>query len=296
MKEIISQFEQKLKKEEKELHNDSNANIENIEVELLLDAILKQYGYDFRNYSAASRKRRIKNFLSNTKYSKISELIVHLLYDTTFLEKFIFNFSVTVTEMFRDPSVYKTIRKIVIPLLKTYPFVKIWHAGCASGEEVYSMAILLKEEGIYDKCQIYATDMNDSILKQAKEGIYSIKSLKEYTYNYQKAGGANSFSEFYYSKYDSIIINNELKKNITFANHNLVTDSLFGEMHFIVCRNVLIYFNNILQDRVLKLFNDSLILDGFLCLGKKESLNFSTISDNYQKIADKEKVYQKKHE
>ncbi|MCJ7691547.1 MAG: protein-glutamate O-methyltransferase CheR, partial [Clostridiaceae bacterium] len=285
MKNQGSQLKQELKEEVKELQSDSKENLENIEVELLLDAILKRYGYDFRNYSAASRKRRIKNFLTNTKYSKISELIVQLLYDTTFLEKFIYNLSVTVTEMFRDPLVYKTVRKIVIPLLKTYPFVKIWHAGCASGEEVYSMAILLKEEGLYDKCQIYATDMNDSILEKAKEGIYSIKSLKEYTYNYQKAGGKRPFSEFYYSKYDSIIINRELKKNITFANHNLVTDSTFGEMHFIICRNVLIYFNNILQDRVLKLFNDSLISNGFLCLGAKESLNFSTISENFQKLA-----------
>ena len=158
MKDINSLSKQELKEEVKELQSGSKENIENIEVDLLLDAILKQYGYDFRNYSAASRKRRIKNFLNNTKYSKISELIMHLLYDTTFFEKFIYNLSITVTEMFRDPSVYNTIRKIVIPLLKTYPFVKIWHAGCASGEEVYSMAILLKEEGLYDKCQIYATD------------------------------------------------------------------------------------------------------------------------------------------
>ncbi len=271
-------------------------NFENLEIDLLLDAIVKRYGYDFRNYSTASRKRRIKHFLSKTNYSKISEMIPQLLYDTNFFESFIYNLSITVTEMFRDPFVYKAIRKNVVPLLKTYPFLKIWHAGCAVGAEVYSMAILLKEEGLYDRCQIYATDFNDNALDKAREGVYSIEPMKEYTANYQNAGGRNSFSDYYHSKYDSVIINRDLKKNITFANHNLVSDSSFGEMQFIVCRNVLIYFDNVLQEQVLKLLDDSLALNGFICLGTKESLRFSTLSEGYQEIAPKEKIYQKKYE
>lgn len=268
-------------------------DLENIEVDLLLDAILKRYGYDFRNYSAASRKRRIKHFLSKTRYSRIAELIPQLLDDKAFFETFLINFSITVTEMFRDPFFHKAIRKKIIPFLKTYPFVKIWHAGCATGEEVYSMAITLKEEGLYDRCQIYATDFIDSALAKAEEGVYPIEPIKEYTNNYQQAGGTGSFSEYYHSKYDSVIINRDLKKNITFANHNLVIDTSFGEMNLIVCRNVLIYFDKILQDHVLKLFDNSLISNGFLGLGTKESIKFSTVSENYKEVAVRERIYQK---
>ncbi len=269
-------------------------NLENIEVDLLVDAILKRYGYDFRNYSSASRKRRIKHFLSKTSYSRITELIPQLLDDKAFFETFLINSSITVTEMFRDPLFHKAIRKKVIPFLKTYPFIKIWHAGCATGEEVYSMAIILKEEDLYDRCQIYATDFIDSALAKAEEGVYPIEPIKEYTNNYQQAGGTGSFSEYYHSKYDSVIINRDLKENITFSNHNLVIDVSFGEMNLIVCRNVLIYFDKILQDHVLKLFDNSLISNGFLGLGTKESIKFSTVSENYQEIAVRERIYQKR--
>ena len=196
--------------------------------------------------------------------------------------------------MFRDPLFYKAIRDEIIPIIKTYPFFKIWHAGCSSGEEVYSMAIILKEEGIYDRAQIYATDFNQQVLKKAKEGIYHIDKIKEYTRNYQKAGGVNSFSDYYMAKYDSVILDKSLKKNIVFADHNLVSDSVFGEMNMIVCRNVLIYFNSDLQKNVVKLFEESLRPGGFLCLGSKENLKLSGSFSDFKVIDDKEKIYKKK--
>lgn len=270
--------------------------IENLEIELLIKAVYMRYGYDFRQYAKASIKRGIKRFLSKMNYGKVTELLAQLLYDETLFESFIYSLSITVTEMFRDPSVYKVIREKVIPFLKTYPYIKIWHAGSSTGEEVYSMAILLKEEGVYDRAQIYATDFNDIALKKASEGIYSIERIKEHTANYQKSGGKRAFSEYYHSEYHSVIMNRSLKENITFANHNLVTDSVFGEMHFIICRNVLIYFNRPLQNRVLNLFNDSLVFNGFLCLGSKERLRFSEVYKNFQKIVHNERIYRKKGE
>ncbi len=173
--------------------------------------------------------------------------------------------------MFRDPSFYVAVRKEIIPILKTYPYIKIWHAGCATGQEVYSMAILLKEEGLYDRSQIYATDFNQIALQKAKDGIYPIDKIKEYTYNYQKSGGKESFSNYYTAKYESVIIDKSLKKNIVFADHNLVTDGVFAEVNIVICRNVLIYFNKDLQDRVLKLFEDSLVPGGFYALDQKKA-------------------------
>ena len=269
-------------------------DIENLEIELLLEAVYKRYGYDFRNYAPESLRRRIKYFINKTEVRRTSELIPQLLYDYSLFKSMVYSISITVTEMFRNPLVYKVIREKIVPFLKTYPFVKIWHAGCATGEEVYSMAILLKEEGLYDRTQIYATDFNDYALEMAKEGIYPNERIKNHTANYQKSGSKRSFSEYYHSKYDSVIINKELKKNITFANHNLVTDSTFSEMHLIMCRNVFIYFNKVLQNRVFQLFYDSLIFNGFLCIGDKESLDFINVYEKFEEIATKEKIYQKK--
>ena len=270
------------------------AEIENLEVELLVEAVFKRYGYDFRHYSRASLKRRIYNFLSKTSFNKPTEIIPQLLYDRTLLESLIYNLSITVTEMFRDPFVYKTIREKVISFLKTYPFIKIWHAGCSTGEEAYSIAILLKEEGLYDRSQIYATDFNDEALEKAKQGIYPIENIKEYTANYQACGGKESFSKYYHSKYGSVIMNQELNKNITFANHNLASDTVFGEMQLIMCRNVLIYFDQPLQNRALKLFYESLALNGFLCLGTKESIQFSDFQEHFKTINKKARIYQKR--
>jgi chemotaxis protein methyltransferase CheR len=221
-------------------------------------------------------------------------LIGSVLYDEAFAHKVILEFSVAVTEMFRDPTFYVSVRKNVIPYLKTFPFIKIWHAGCASGEEVYSLAILLQEEGLYERSTIFATDFNEVILEKAREGIYPLKDIRQYSANYARAGGQASFSDYYHAQYDSAIIDRTLKRNITFASHNLVTDGVFGEMHLIFCRNVLIYFDRPLQDRVLQLFDESLEHGGFLCLGTKESLDFSSVSGHFKGADTQEKIYQKR--
>jgi chemotaxis protein methyltransferase CheR len=267
---------------------------ENIEIKVLIEAIYLKYGYDFRNYSKASIKRRILHRLSLSGLKTISEMQHKILYDKQFFEILIQDFSIKVTNMFRDPSFYKAIRKKIIPVLKELPFIKIWHAGCATGEEVYSTAILFQEEGLYDKTIIYATDFNEAVIKKAKDGIYSADRLKEYTHNYQKAGGKSSFADYYSAKYDYALIDKSLKKNIVFAEHNLVTDWVFGEMNMIMCRNVLIYFNRDLQNHVIRLFIDSLCKNGFLCLGSKESIRVSEYSDDFVDFIKKEKIYRKK--
>lgn len=266
---------------------------EKIEIELLLHAIYLKYGYDFRNYAKASIKRRIQHTLSSSGMELISEMQHRVLYDKQFFERLLLDFSINVTEMFRDPIFYKAFRKQVIPVLKMQPFIKVWHAGCATGEEVYSVAILLKEEGLLGKAQVYATDLNEEVIKKAKEGIYPIEKMKQYTGNYKKAGGLASFADYYTARYDSAIMDSSLKENIVFATHNLVTDSVFAEMDLIVCRNVLIYFNRQLQNRVLRLFRDSLCEGGLLCLGSKESIRFSQISDDFEDVAKREKIYRK---
>ncbi len=265
----------------------------NIEIKLLLEAVFLKYGYDFRNYGQAHVKRRIIHRKTISGFQRISDMTQKLLYDQDFFNLLLLDLSINVTEMFRDPSFYKSLREKVIPNLKTYPFLKIWHAGCSTGEEVYSMAILLKEEGLQDKVQLYATDFNQVVLKKAKEGIYPIDLIKDYTNNYQKSGGKNSFADYYNAKYDSVMIDPALKQNIVFADHNLVLDGVFGEMHMVVCRNVLIYFNRTLQDRVIKLFLDSLVRGGYLCLGSKETLRFTRHFDGFSEVDKNEKIYKK---
>ncbi|NIM13703.1 MAG: protein-glutamate O-methyltransferase CheR [Candidatus Aminicenantes bacterium] len=267
---------------------------EKIELDLLLEAIYQKYHYDFKEYSRAHIKRRFMYRMRIAKLKNLSEMQHKILYNQSFFETLLMDLSINVTEMFRDPSFYLALRKKIIPHLKKYPFIKIWHAGCASGEEVYSMAILLKEEGLLEKTQIYATDFNALVLKRAKDGIFPIDLIKEYTSNYQKAGGANSFADYYTAHFDSVILNSSLKDRIVFADHNLVTDGVFGEMNLIVCRNVLIYFTKKLQNRVVKLFLDSLASAGFLCLGSKESLQFSEYANQFKVFVAKEKIYQRK--
>ncbi|HIE01046.1 MAG TPA: protein-glutamate O-methyltransferase CheR [Thiotrichaceae bacterium] len=266
---------------------------QNIELQLLLQAIYLKYGYDFRNYAKASIKRRVQHQLIKEGLPSISAMQHRLLYDVSFFERLLLDLSINVTEMFRDPRFYLALRNKVIPALKNFPFLKIWHAGCSSGEEVYSMAILLKEEGLYERTQIYATDMNEVVLKQAKDGIFDISKLKQYTANYQKAGGRESFSDYYTAHYDHVVMDKSLKENILFSDHNLATDGVFGEMNLIMCRNVLIYFNRELQHRALGLFFDSLCLEGFLCLGSKESIRFSEYSDAFEDVVREEKIYRK---
>ncbi|MCZ8518619.1 MULTISPECIES: CheR family methyltransferase [Paenibacillus] len=267
--------------------------MEKIEVDLLLEAIYRGYGYDFRGYARSSLMRRLHHIRQKAGAERIVDLIPKVLYDEAFLNRFLLDMSVTVTEMFRDPEFFYELRTKVIPVLKTYPFVKIWHAGCATGEEVYSMAILLQEEGFYDRVQIYATDMNAESLAAAQEGIYSQEIMRKYTANYQKSGGRTSFSDYYHAKYSMAKMNDSLRKNIVFTQHNLVTDESFGEMHLILCRNVLIYFDRNLQDKVLGLFGRSLNHRGFLCLGSKESMDFADNGDQFEAVVPKWRIFRK---
>jgi chemotaxis protein methyltransferase CheR len=265
------------------------------EILLLLETVYEKYGYDFRQYSEAHIKRRIMNRMAISGLENVSQMQSKILNDKTFAAELLQDLSITVTEMFRDPDFYKSLRKNVLPILKTYPFIKIWHAGCATGEEAYSMAILMQEEGLYDRTTIYATDFNQRALNQAKEGIFSNAMMKEYTTNYQLSGGKESFSNYFTSDHDNVIMNQSLKKNIVWANHNLVTDSVFAEVHMILCRNVLIYFDKNLQNKVQKLFYNSLINGGVLCLGSKESLLFSDFHDKYTELDKKQRIFKKKY-
>jgi chemotaxis protein methyltransferase CheR len=271
-----------------------HGKIENIEIGLLLEAIYQRYGYDFRSYARASIDRRTRQFMSHAGFSCISDMIPRVLHEEDLFSELVQYFSISVTDMFRDPFVYRAIREEIVPLLRTWHHIKVWHAGCATGEEVYSLAIVLKEEGLYDRATIYATDFNDTSLEKAKAGIYSPETIQEATRNYQKAGGRSSFGTYYHSRYDAVQMDGQLRERITWANHNLVTDGAFGEMHLIFCRNVLIYFNRDLQNRVLRLFTESLAHGGFLCLGTKEDLQFSEVGNLYEVMNRKAKVYKKK--
>jgi chemotaxis protein methyltransferase CheR len=270
-----------------------SAELERTEVELLLEGIFRQYGFDFRSYAYASIRRRLWKRVEAEALANLSELQAKVLHDSDALERLLLDLSVNVTAMFRDPLFYATFRAQVIPLLRTYPFIRIWHAGCSTGEEVYSVAIMLEEEGLYDRARIYATDINDVVLQQARRGIFPLERMQEYTENYIRAGGKRSFSEYYTAKYDGALFDQRLVRNVVFAQHNLVTDRSFAEFNAIFCRNVLIYFDKDLQNRVHSLFYDSLVRLGLLCLGSKETLKFSTYEPCYERLDPNEKIYRK---
>jgi len=265
----------------------------NMEIELLLEAVYRLSGFDFRQYNRSSISRRIYNRMRVSNIPTISRVLEKAIHEEDFLEQLLNDFSINVTEMFRNPSFFKAFRKEIVPYLKQYPEIRIWHAGCATGEEVYSMAILLKEEGLIDRAVIYATDMNEHVLEKAKKGAFSIKKMQAYTTNYMLAGGSHAFSEYYKTDYQNAYFHPELLKNIIFAQHNLVTDQSFNEFHVIVCRNVLIYFTPALQSQVHHLFYDSLSENGFLCLGDKETLRYEGIISKYKEVVCMEKIYQK---
>lgn len=270
-------------------------DISELEISSLLEAVYQKYGYDFRQYSEAHIRRRVMNRLAMSQLADVSQMQFKVLNDETFASTLLQDLSITVTEMFRDKDFYRSLRENVLPILKTYPFIKIWHAGCSTGEEAYSMAILLQEEGLYDRATIYATDFNQQALNKAKEGVFSNSIMKEYTSNYQLSGGKESFSNYYTSNYDNVIMNKSLKKNIVWANHNLVTDSVFAEVHLVLCRNVLIYFDKNLQNKVQKLFYNSLHNGGFLCLGSKEGLRFTDFHEAYTELDKKQRIFKKKY-
>lgn len=265
--------------------------IDQEELRSLLITIRDVYGYDFTQYAEASLKRRLLYFMNSRQIKTVKELSRLLLHDETVFEEFVRNISVTVTEMFRDPPFYSCLRSRVIKRLATYPFIKIWVAGCATGEEVYSIAILLKEEGLLNRSLIYATDINQHSLHMAKTGIYPMDLLKSYTTNYQKSGGEKDFSEYYVAQYNAVLFDKSLRDNVVFAPHNLASDQSFNEFHLILCRNVLIYFNQELQNKVMNLFYNSLCMFGILGLGNKESLLFTDKQRRFEAIDQKQKVF-----
>jgi chemotaxis protein methyltransferase CheR len=270
-----------------------NPELEQIEIELLLEGIYQQYGFDFRSYAYASIRRRLWKRIEAEGLSTISSLQEQVLHQPQMMEKLLLDLSINVTSMFRDPGFYRVFREQVVPTLRTYPFIRIWHAGCATGEEVYSMAILLEEEGLYERSRIYATDINEVVLQKAKTGIFPLDRMQEYTENYIAAGGKRAFSDYYTAKYGGALFSPSLTKNVVFSQHNLVTDRSFSEFNVILCRNVLIYFDKTLQARVVTLFYESLAMFGILALGSKESLRFSPQEDCYEQINGPEKIYRK---
>lgn len=268
-------------------------DLEAIEIQLLLEGVFRHYGADFRNYSFPSLRRRLWNMIRAEGLRTVSGLQDKVLHDPAAMQRMLLHMSVSVTSMFRDPSFYAAFREKVVPLLRSYPFIRIWHAGCSTGEEVYSMAILLTEEELYERCRIYATDMNEVVLKKAKDGIFPMDLMEEYAGNYAKAGGSAAFSEYYTAKYDHAIFRQSLKKNLIFSHHNLVTDGSFNEFNVILCRNVMIYFNKALQTRVHNLFYDSLRRFGVLVLGRKESIKHTVHESDYEAIDGRERIFRR---
>ncbi|CAM4185309.1 chemotaxis protein CheR [Bacillus manliponensis] len=275
-----------------ELSLEENKNT-NLEIELLLEAIFKLSGFDFRQYARTSISRRIYNRMKLSKTPTISRLLEKVIHEEGFLEQLLNDFSINVTEMFRNPSFFHSLRQHILPELKKHSEIRIWHAGCSTGEEVLSMAILLEEAGLRDKAIIYATDMNLDVLQQAKQGKLPLNKMQTYTKNYIQAGGTRAFSEYYTTDYRYAYFNQSLLKNIIFAQHNLVTDQSFNEFHLILCRNVLIYFTTPLQNQVHKLFYESLCETGFLGLGNKETLQFADVMPYYERFVSSEQIYQK---
>jgi chemotaxis protein methyltransferase CheR len=272
----------------------TNENVlEKIEIELLLQGLNSWCGYDYRNYSYNSIRRRVWHRIHAENLTTITGLLEKVLHDPACLKRLIADFSINVTEMFRDPLFFLNFREKVIPLLRTYPSIRIWHAGCSTGEEVYSMSILLQEEGIYDRVKIYATDINADVLRKAKTGLFPLEHMKKYTNNYMNAGGKKAFSDYYYVTNDGVKFHSNLTENVVFAQHNLVTDRSFNEFHVILCRNVLIYFNKSLQEKVHTLFLESLGMFGILGLGDKETIYYTEKADYYEAISGNQKLFRK---
>ncbi len=263
------------------------------DIEGLLIDLHRAHGYDFSDYSRASMKRRLIRLITIDRFPSFAELHYRLINDSFYLRRFLEEITVNVTEMFRDPEFFKYLRQHIIPTLGTYPFIRIWVAGCASGEEAYSIAILLKEANLLHKSLIYATDLNPRVLEKAKSGIFSLRSIKQYSENYLSSGGYEDFSSYYSAKYDVVIFNEALRKKIVFSTHNLVSDSSFNSFQLVLCRNVLIYFNTHLQGRVFDLIDKSLDNLGYLAMGTKETLRFASISPKYKQVDPNEKIWRK---
>jgi chemotaxis protein methyltransferase CheR len=270
-----------------------NYLVKDEELEVLLGDLLDTHGYDFTDYSRASLKRRVQRLMMLDKFPSFAELRYRLRSDESYLKRFVEEITVNVTEMFRDPTFYKTLRAKVIPVLATSPLIRIWHAGCSTGEEVYSMAIMLQEANLLNKSLLYATDINPDVLERARQGIFSLANMKQYSENYNLSGGNKDFSAYYTANYKMAKFDSSLSEKMIFATHNLVSDRSFNAFNLILCRNVLIYFDKPLQDRAFKLFDDSLEQLGFLALGSKETIKFSVIANKYKQVDMKEKIWRK---
>jgi chemotaxis protein methyltransferase CheR len=268
------------------------ADIE-IELTMLMQAIYLKYSYDFRDYTRASQKRRVMHALRQMDCQSVSALQERVIHEPAAFARLLQYLTIPVTQMFRDPSFFVALRQQVVPVLRTFPFLKIWIAGCSTGEEVYSMAILLREEGLLERTLIYATDINPQSLARARKGIFPLDSMRDYTRNYQQAGGTRAFSDYYTVAYDGALFDRSLAENITFADHSLATDSVFSETNLISCRNVMIYFKRSLQERALGLFHESLRHHGFLALGSKESLAFSDRASGFDDVDKRERIFRK---
>jgi chemotaxis protein methyltransferase CheR len=271
----------------------SEESLEKIEVDLLLQGLYSWCGYDYRNYAYNSIRRRIWHRVHAEGLFTISGLLEKILHEPDCLKRLIADFSINVTEMFRDPNFFQRFREKVVPLLRTYPSIRIWHAGCSTGEEVFSMAILLHEEGLYDRSKIYATDINPEVLKVAKSGVFPLESMRKYTNNYMASGGKEAFSDYYQVTNHGVKFHSYLSKNMVFAQHNLATDGSFNEFQVILCRNVLIYFNKTLQEKVHSLFYESLGMFGILGLGDKESITYTERANHYEAICKSQKLFRK---
>jgi len=269
------------------------ASLEEIGFDLLLEAVRRIRGFDFRDYAKASLRRRVANQLTAEGVTTSTALLDRVVHDGGAMDRLLFGLSVNVSAMFRDPGFFRALRNDVIPLLRTYPFVRVWQAGCSMGEEVYSLAIVLEEEGLLDRCRIYATDISDAILEKAQKGIFPLDLMQKYTQNYQQAGGTRSFSEYYTAAYEHAIFRPSLRDHVVFARHNLVTDGPFNEFNLILCRNVMIYFNRPLQDRVHALLRDSLATFGVLGLGAKESLSLSPEAAAFEELPAGHRLYRR---
>ncbi|MET0937098.1 MAG: CheR family methyltransferase [Luteibacter sp.] len=267
--------------------------VEEIEIDLLLEALFRRFHYDFRHYAKSSIRRRLKQLRDRLGYRTYTRMLEGLLHDPAVLPQFISYLTVQVSDLFRDPTYFRGLREHVVPHLRTYPSLKVWVAGCSNGEEVYSLAILFREEGLEQRTMFYATDINPSALEAASAGVYSLERMRGFTENHQRSGAKTSLSEYYTAAYGKATFDRTLRERVVFADHSLVTDAVFGEMHLISCRNVLIYFDNTLQNRALGLFNESLVRKGFLGLGSKENLRFTNQADAFREFVPGERIYQK---
>ena len=268
-------------------------DLETLELQLLLEGVFRHYGFDFREYAPASLKRRVWRRVDAERAGTIAGLLDRVLHEPSVMERLLLDLSINVTSMFRDPTFYLAFREKVVPLLRTYPFTRIWIAGCSTGEEVYSLAILLHEAGLLERARIYATDINEAVLERAREGVFPLERMQEYTDNYIRAGGTLAFSNYYFAKYEGALFERALTENVVWAPHNLVQDRAFNTFNVILCRNVMIYFDRPLQNRVHSLFHESLERFGILGVGHKESIRFTGFERCYEELDAQEKLYRK---